>query len=140
MSRRLEDLAPDVERMCRALLEFAAKEGEPLGISQTLRTWEEQDALYAQGRTTKGRIVTWARGGFSWHNFGRAFDIYSLGKEPYPKDDDWWEMIGEMGEDCGLEWGGRWKSAKADRPHFEHHGGMTLAQARIKHLSEPPTA
>lgn len=40
-----------------------------------LRTYEEQNALYAQGRTAPGNKVTNAKGGFSNHNFGIAFDI-----------------------------------------------------------------
>ena len=39
------------------------------------RTWEEQDALYAKGRTAPGSIVTRAKGGFSNHNFGIAMDF-----------------------------------------------------------------
>lgn len=44
-------------------------------FAYTLRTFAEQDALYAQGRTKPGSIVTYAKGGQSYHNFGLAVDI-----------------------------------------------------------------
>jgi peptidoglycan L-alanyl-D-glutamate endopeptidase CwlK len=47
-------------------------------FAHTLRTLAEQDALYAQGRTTAGGIVTYAKGGQSYHNYGLAIDIVFL--------------------------------------------------------------
>ena len=47
-------------------------------FTHTLRTFAEQDALYAQGRTKAGSIVTKARGGQSYHNYGLAIDIVLL--------------------------------------------------------------
>ena len=44
-------------------------------VTQGLRTYAEQDALYAQGRTVPGEIVTNAAAGYSWHNFGNAVDL-----------------------------------------------------------------
>ncbi|SVE43245.1 uncharacterized protein METZ01_LOCUS496099, partial [marine metagenome] len=46
-----------------------------LFVVHTLRTYAEQDDLYEQGRTEPGKIVTNARGGKSWHNFGLAIDF-----------------------------------------------------------------
>ena len=37
-------------------------------FTHTLRTFAEQDKLFAQGRTAPGKIVTRARGGQSYHN------------------------------------------------------------------------
>lgn len=45
-------------------------------FTQTLRSSAKQTALYAQGRTTPGPIVTWAEGGRSYHNYGLAVDIW----------------------------------------------------------------
>ena len=47
-------------------------------IAQGLRTFAEQDALYAQGRTKPGAKVTNAKGGQSIHNYGLAVDIYPV--------------------------------------------------------------
>jgi len=115
--------------------------GIPMVVHDGFRDFATQDADYAQGRTTPGPIVTWARGGSSWHNFGLAFDLAPLdpsvpggmGKVlyPYPNSLAIWQPLGEIGESLGLEWGGRWPAPKTDLTHFEYHpGGLTLAMAR----------
>jgi peptidoglycan L-alanyl-D-glutamate endopeptidase CwlK len=144
MSSRIEDLDPDVQQLALALLQRLARKGILLRVTQTRRTWEEQAKLYAQGRTTPGNRVTNAKAGSSWHQMGRAFDVADMDSTPYDfgklgaaDDDDFWETIGNEGEALGLIWGGRFKSIM-DRPHFEHHGGRTLAEARTKHLEQHP--
>ena len=89
----------------------AAQHGITIKVIAGLRTYEEQNELFAQGRTKPGRIVTNARGGFSNHNFGIAFDVgvfegaNYLGESPkLPK------AVGALGMDLGLEWGGNWKT------------------------------
>lgn len=134
MSSKIEDLDPDVQLMAQRLIAECAKEGVILIVTHTYRSYEEQAMLYAQGREAPGKVVTWAPPGYSWHNFRRAFDVAikswigdSTRNDLY---DGPWEFIGNMGEKCGLEWGGRWK--KPDRPHFQHTGGFTLAHLRAK--------
>ena len=131
MSDKLSELEDDVREMAEHFLASAARAGLLLRVTHTRRTWPEQAALYAQGRSLPGPTVTAAPPGYSWHNFGRAFDVCQAHGEPYPEEDSFWDSVGQIGENCGLEWGGRWKHP--DRPHFEHHGGLTLAQARGKH-------
>lgn len=126
MSRLLSDLVPEVRVKCEALLVAAKQSGHPLLITQTWRTAKEQAALYAQGRTTPGKIVTNAPPGFSWHEFGRAFDVVFLHGKKISYDGPW-DWVGELGESFGLDWGGRWK--RPDRPHFED-SRLTLRQAR----------
>jgi peptidoglycan L-alanyl-D-glutamate endopeptidase CwlK len=128
MSAKIEDLEPEVQEMALAFLQKCAQQGITLRITQTRRTWDEQAQIYAQGRTAPGKVVTHAPPGHSWHNFGRAFDVCFMGKEPYPDDDSVWEYIGAIGETVGLEWGGRWKVP--DKPHLQHTGGTTLAALR----------
>lgn len=144
MGDKISTLDPDVQELALSLLQECARKGLMLTVTQGRRTWQEQAQLYAQGRTVSGKRVTNAQPGTSWHNFGRAFDVadmdnspYDLGKPGAADDDALWEQIGEIGESLGLIWGGRFKSI-LDRPHFEHHGGLTLAQARSSHLSEHP--
>jgi peptidoglycan L-alanyl-D-glutamate endopeptidase CwlK len=36
-------------------------------------------------------------------------------------------QIGKIGESCGLEWAGNWKTFK-EFPHFQYTGGLTIAQ------------
>ena len=132
MSRRLEDLDSDVRQMAEGLLAKAAEAGIHLIVTQTYRTPAEQAALYAQGRTAPGHIVTHAPSGYSWHEYRRAFDvaIKSFPGDQTPGNlwDGPWETVGDMGEALGLEWGGRWRHP--DRPHFQHTGGFTLAYMR----------
>ena len=68
-------LLPEVQPYARALVSKAAANGITIKVISGLRIYGEQNELYAQGRTRPGRIVTKARGGYSNHNFGIAFDI-----------------------------------------------------------------
>lgn len=77
-SKRLTNLHPVVRSAATALIERCYKLNIPILITQGLRTIAEQDALYAQGRTKPGAIVTNARGGYSYHNFGLAVDFALL--------------------------------------------------------------
>jgi D-alanyl-D-alanine carboxypeptidase len=63
-------------------------EGIELLIYCGLRTFKEQDDLYAQGRTEAGRLITNARGGQSFHNYGRAIDYVPLKNGRADWDDD----------------------------------------------------
>lgn len=99
------------------------------------RSWEEQDALFARGRTAPGKVVTNARGGQSNHNFGIAVDYGVFREGRYLDEDDARAAervhlacaVHAMG--CGLEWGGDWKAIK-DFPHYEVATGLTMAQKR----------
>lgn len=92
------------------------------------RSYEGQDHLYAQGRSSPGRTVTNARGGYSWHNFGLAADYVLLanGKANWEGP---WDVFGETARSCGLEWGGDC-SGLADRPHVQWTKGRSLWQLR----------
>ena len=100
-------------------------------ITSTYRDIESQNALYDQGRTTEGRIVTNAKGGESFHNYRCAIDIVPLvcGKPDWDGSHPIWQQIGELGEKAGLEWAGRWKSFK-EMAHFQYTNGLTLAQLK----------
>lgn len=109
--------------------------GVRLRFAYTLRTIEEQNSLYAQGRTKPGNIVTNAKGGQSYHNFGLAFDIVLL----YDKDNNgtfetasWslnadWMRVVDYFKSKGWVWGGDFKSFK-DYPHFEKTFGYNFKQ------------
>ena len=73
--KTIATLQPEVRPYARALVLRAASAGISIKVISGLRTYAEQNALYAQGRTEPGRVVTNARGGYSNHNFGIAFDI-----------------------------------------------------------------
>lgn len=99
------------------------------------RAWEEQDALYAQGRTVKGSRVTNAKGGQSNHNFGIAVDFGVFRGKSY-LDDANPELASKVhkacsmhAQSCGLQWGGSWKNLK-DEPHYEIPTGLSMMAKR----------
>lgn len=129
-SRSLDELHPTVRERVEAFLDECEAQGIDILVTSTYRDHESQNALYAQGRTAPGRKVTNARGGQSWHNWRCALDIVPLrnGKPVWNTTGaDWelWEAIGNIGESCGLEWAGRWKTFK-EYAHFQYTGGLTL--------------
>ncbi len=111
-------LLPEVQPIARALIQKSVEMGINIKIISGLRTYEEQDALYAQGRTTPGNIVTNARGRHSNHNFGIAFDVGMFEGNKYLPESTKYKVVGALGMDLGLEWGGNWKSI-VDQPHFQ---------------------
>ncbi len=107
-------LSPECERLAEQFLNTCEKNGYKLKITSGYRSQEEQNRLYAQGRTAPGAIVTWTKK--SKHTTRNAFDCAFIGKDPYPKNFDW-TKIGILGEKLGLKWGGRFK--QKDLVHFE---------------------
>ncbi|MGD6897096.1 M15 family metallopeptidase [Bacillus infantis] len=137
---KLSKIHPELQYKARELIKMAYDKGIYVIITQGLRTIAEQNALYAQGRTAPGNIVTNARGGTSYHNFGLAFDfaisnstgsvVYwdtsiDTNKDGY-KD---WQQVGQMGQKLGLEWGGAWDKF-LDTPHFQLTYGLSTADLR----------
>ncbi|MCU0600556.1 MAG: M15 family metallopeptidase [Desulfobacterales bacterium] len=116
--KTIATLLPEVRPITRSHVQKAAASGITIKIISGLRTYKEQDALYAQGRTQPGAIVTNARGGYSNHNFGIAFDVGVFEGNKYLPDSPKYNAVGVLGMDLGLEWGGSWKTI-VDQPHFE---------------------
>ena len=115
---------PLVKRKSEQLIEAMKVLGFPIIITETYRSFARQNELYAQGRTKPGAIVTNAKGGESFHNYGVAFDCKFV-KEGYNAPDTQWLILGKEGEKLGLEWGGRWVSFR-DKPHFQLLQGYAL--------------
>ena len=112
---------PRLQVLAGKLVDECNQQGLKIKIGETLRTKAEQDALYAQGRTKPGQIVTNAPGSSysSYHQWGTAFDFFrNDGKGAYFDKDNFFKQVGELGVSLGLEWGGNWKSI-VDRPHFQ---------------------
>ena len=124
-------LNPKVKDLCKEHIKrFKEETGFTLLITSTYRSFEEQDQLYALGRTKKGTKVTNAKGGQSFHNFRVAYDVVPLvdGKAAWNRH-DLFDKAGKIGESLGLEWGGRFKKL-VDKPHFQYTQGMSLADFR----------
>ena len=119
MSRDITLLHPEVQAIIPKFLEECKNRGLIVKTTDTVRTKQEQNDLYAQGRTEPGNIVTWAEYPYSNHNWGMAFDICrNDGKGAYNDSDGWFKKVGAVGVKLGLEWGGNWKGTP-DKPHFE---------------------
>lgn len=120
-SRSLDDLQPSVRPLVDAFLAACAAAGADVLVTCTLRSDLEQDALYAQGRTKPGHIVTRARAGQSAHQYGLAIDIVPMinGKPDWHGEDPIWATVGELGQQAGLVWLGAKNSSFPEEPHFE---------------------
>jgi hypothetical protein len=126
---KLADVHPELARRITQMATALSQAGNPVTITRLggRRTFEEQDALYAQGRTTPGNIVTRARGGQSNHNYGLAVDVVPVvnGQPKWNVANAVWQAIGDEGKRSGLNWGGDWQ-ALIDKPHFELPVGMSV--------------
>ena len=135
------DVSNLIEKINTKVLTGRAK----VRIAQGLRTFAEQDALYAQGRTKPGKKVTNAKAGQSIHNYGLAVDIVLIldgktaswdEKSDFDKDQqsDWMEVVTEF-KRAGFSWGGDWRTFK-DMPHFEKTSGLSLKQIQDKYKNK----
>lgn len=75
MARDINQLHPQAKTLAQKLVSECAAQGYVIKITDCVRDKAEQDALYAQGRTTAGNKVTNAKYPNSMHNWGIAFDI-----------------------------------------------------------------
>jgi peptidoglycan L-alanyl-D-glutamate endopeptidase CwlK len=122
MAEKLGGVAPEVVEKVRIILEIMARLGHPMVVTDGLRTIQQQQDLYAQGRTRPGKIVTQCDGvvNKSNHQSGRAVDCtFLLDGRPHWPEKAPWRLYGEIAKALGFAWGGDWPSRKIDRPHIE---------------------
>jgi peptidoglycan L-alanyl-D-glutamate endopeptidase CwlK len=137
----LDGLHPYVKEKTEQLLKNANSrlKNYKMIITQAYRSTEEQNKLYAKGRTVapigKKYIVTNAKGGTSMHNFGLAIDFALVDptgkkvvwddKTDFDRDGqvDWMEVVAEA-KKLGFAWGGDFKTF-VDKPHLQMLGGLT---------------
>ena len=130
-SRSLSDLHPRVREMCMKWIDACKEAGIDVLVYCTYRSPEEQNELYAQGRTKPGNVVTNARGNESFHNFRLAFDFVPLvGGKPQWNDTNLYRKAGILAETFGLEWAGRWTGKLRETAHCQYSGGLTLAELK----------
>jgi peptidoglycan L-alanyl-D-glutamate endopeptidase CwlK len=146
--RTLENIA-SINKKARAKLEpfvvaaqeLMAKRNVTVEVISGLRSWQQQAALYAQGRTKPGRIVTKARPGSSWHNYGLAIDLGLFQAGVYLDERkpalaaELYNQLGKLAAEHGVEWAGIWKSFP-EGPHFQVTFGLSLAAVRARMQAE----
>ena len=118
-------------------------------LTSGYRSAKEQNALYAQGRSEPGQVVTNAKAGQSYHNYGLAVDFviihnnktdYDLNTDRNRNDIPDWQELGELGKALGFEWGGDWNSFP-DYPHLQMDFDLSIRQlAAGKRPDEKETA
>ena len=107
MGRDITKCHPRLQEAFQQLLAKCSAQGLAVGLGECFRTVAEQDALYAQGRTKPGSIVTNAKGSSyaSQHQWGLACDFYRTdGKGAYNESDRFFERVGAAGKSLGLGW------------------------------------
>ncbi|MFJ7928937.1 peptidoglycan-binding protein [Peribacillus sp. NPDC096448] len=131
---------PVVKASALEMVERAYNEGITVQISAGYRSMEEQANLYGQGRVYSYNginysnlakpIVTNAKPGQSYHNYGLAIDFFIVsddGRRAIWKVDSKWQRVSAIGKALGFKWGGDWSSFK-DYPHLEMTGGLSYKQ------------
>ncbi|KYG90409.1 peptidoglycan L-alanyl-D-glutamate endopeptidase [[Bacillus] sp. KCTC 13219] len=118
--RDLAQLLPVAQTACRLLFQECYKAGiRNIFVTETYRSQERQNYLYAQGRTRPGAIVTWTLK--SNHSSKLAWDI-AVAPPQLLYDVTVLNKVGAIAQKLGITWGGQksWVDAgKTDRPHFE---------------------
>lgn len=130
-SRDLNELLPQVKTKVEHFIQLCKDNNIDLLVTSTYRDLESQAALYSQGRTSPGKIVTNAGPGDSYHNWRCAIDVVPLvnGKADWDGSHPVWAEIGRLGVENGLEWAGNWVHFK-ELAHFQYTGGLTIAQLK----------
>jgi peptidoglycan L-alanyl-D-glutamate endopeptidase CwlK len=131
---RLGEVHPKLAERVRQMAEMLEGENIIIRVVQSQRSWAEQAALYAEGRDADGnvidksRVVTNAKPGTSWHNFGLAVDVapFDGGVPDWNPDHPAWKRIVAVGESVGLLSGSTWRTFP-DWPHFQMTGHLPVS-------------
>ena len=110
-------------RVFRIFNDVYSQHGLKIKVTEGFRNFQRQKDLYDQGRSKPGKIVTHARPGETFHNYGLAVDCcFNVHGDPYlekhPNGEFLWSEIGRFASLYGVRWGGSFKSL-IDKPHLE---------------------
>lgn len=133
-----QGLHPVVQEKSDELVQRASEQNIQIVITDGFRSFEEQDEIYAQGRTREGNIVSYAQGGESYHNYGLAIDFALQTEDDVIWDleydgngngeSDWMEVV-DIAKELGFTWGGDFRGFK-DYPHFEMRFGLSIRELK----------
>jgi peptidoglycan LD-endopeptidase CwlK len=149
---RLDSLDVEMRLKALELVTILADLGISIRITQAGRSMKEQEAIYAQGRidlvsvnalrraialapiteAENQKVVSNAKPGMSWHNYGRAIDFVETVGGAILWESPRIGRIAAVGKAIGLEWGGDWPRPKTDRLHFQLPGKLSLAELAAK--------
>ncbi len=147
--KNISPLMPPAQQIARRFMKAATAFRLRVSILSGTRTYAEQDALYAIGRTAQvnRKPVTNAKGGRSNHDFGIAWDVglfdgngrYLDGKTK--GDDAAYKDLAALVKEkrTGIEWGGDWKSF-IDLPHYQMATGKSADAVRTTFEAGKPLA
>ncbi|MEC5424633.1 M15 family metallopeptidase [Virgibacillus sp. C22-A2] len=131
------DLHPVVEENKNILIKQAAAIEIDVVITEGTRSISRQNKLFEQGRSTGGNIVTHAKGGESYHNYGLAIDyalrnsngeiIWDIHYDGNNNGEPDWFEVAELAKGLGFEWGGDWSNFR-DYPHLQMTFGLSISQ------------
>lgn len=120
--KRVKELHPKVVEDFKNFITNAENAlGIVIRVSQGMRTFKEQQALYDLGRTKAGKVVTNAKPGSSFHQYGLAVDLVEIINGGVDWGFDMAKLV-PYADKYGIEWGGNWHSFK-DYPHFQKSFG-----------------
>lgn len=120
---RANKLHPFVLKAAIAFMEDLEKLGIEAGIFSGYRSFDQQAALFAKGRTAPGKIVTNSAPGNSYHNYGLAIDVVFLKNGSWTWVGDF-GAISLIGKARGFSWGGNWEWK--DFCHFQMDFGLSI--------------
>lgn len=118
---RSRGINPELGARVDRVIENAHRNGMDILLTGGYRGIAYQNRLYMQGRTAPGTIVTNARGGSSFHNFGLAVDFaFNDPDGQLWSEEHQWSAVGDLGKEMGLQWGGDWRGF-SDKPHLQYN-------------------
>jgi peptidoglycan L-alanyl-D-glutamate endopeptidase CwlK len=150
--KNIKTLLPEVQILARSLIHAAADLGITIKVISGSRTYDEQHALFLQGKEPLAvvnaarkkakmdpidakenkKVVTKADAGHSNHNFQIAFDVGVFEGTNYVEESPVYKAVAVLGKQLGLSWGGDWKSIQ-DEPHYElrPHWAADLSEEKM---------
>lgn len=138
---KIGTLHPQLRPIATAFIKEARSQGINVFVTEGIRDFTRQDKLYQIGRDASGQviggIVTNARAGQSYHNYGLALDVVIInddGSANYDVNNPEWYRLGQIGKSFGFVWGGDFKSI-VDMPHFEMNFGLHHTQLLDRYSS-----
>jgi peptidoglycan L-alanyl-D-glutamate endopeptidase CwlK len=149
-NKNMKGVHPKMRQKVLCIIQEMYQDGIRFSVHTGMRSYQQQAALYAQGRESLQHVnemrrrvgyyrlstkenryrVTWVK--FSWHNTGLAVDLVEDGSSKRGIQWSWrniknFHKIGKYAKKHGLQWGGWWR--KKDWPHLQYPVKLTLKQA-----------